>query len=290
MRPARRRIPTRTAVGLAGLVLAACSSGPVASRPSPADPTGATPVTQPVHVRPAPPSGWNVVAGTTRRVPVTSAAVRDVGLYGDEQRALGVVASYLAAGYSAEATGLATGAAPPVAWLSGGVVDHQSPVYPALVAGPDQITWPDGIPSAASGANAAFDLRVVAWSGGSGLLSPWAATSITGPWIASFPSPARPAYLDLGTHGALLAAFMPFAVEYGAAITVAGRVVDEHWDVYSYAELRPGRSGALGLYSPLVHALVWSKVVPSLPSAPSYVHSVLAAAPPPAGAVAVNLD
>ncbi|MHB1845802.1 MAG: hypothetical protein ACYCWW_13325 [Deltaproteobacteria bacterium] len=244
-------------------------------------------MTQPAHVAPAASSGWNVVAGTARRVVLASAVVHEVGLYDDEHEALTTVSSYLDAAFSAP------GQAPDIGssstWLSSATIDKSSPVYPALVAGPDQIVWTNGVPNAADGASVAFDLRVVEWSGGGALLSQWAPVAVAGPWIASLPSPSRPAYLDLSSKGALLAAFMPFAVEYGAAITDGGRVVDEHWDVYSYAELRPGRGGALSLYSPLVHALVWSQVVPSLPSSPSYVHSVVDASPPPAGAVTVSL-
>lgn len=273
-----------------GLVLAACSSGPGKSTPSAADPTAAAPITKPARVAAAAPSGWNVVAGTTRRVALSSAAIHDLGLYDDEREALGVVASYLDAAFGTTAVGRDARDASSPPWLSSGAVDKASPTYPALVSGPDQISWSGGVPSAADGASAAFDLRVVEWAGGGGaLLGRWAPVSFAGPWVASLPSPGRPAYLDLSAHGALVAAFMPFAVEYGAAITDGGRVVDEHWEVYSYAELRLGPSGALQLYSPLVHALVWSKVVTALPSAPSYVHSVTTASPPPAGAVQVNL-
>jgi len=57
------------------------------------------------------------------------------------------------------------------------------------------------------------------------------------------------------------------------------------------AVARPRRGGALGIYSPLVHAFVWSQVVPVLPMSPSYVHSALAVyqQPPPAGVAPVSL-
>jgi hypothetical protein len=220
-------------------------------------------------------------------VVLTSAVVHEVRLYDDEHAALGALSGYLDAAFSAPGPTPSAGAL--LAWLSSAALDKASPAYPALVAGPNQISWRGGIPNASQGASSAFDLRVVAWRGGASLLAQWAPVSISGPWIASLPSPARPAYLDLSSRNDLLAAFVPFAVEYGAAVTVGGRVVDEHWECYSYAELRPASGGVLALYSPLVHALVWSQVVPSLPESPSYVHSVLDASPPPAGAVSVSL-
>ena len=270
-----------------GLLLSACSGGAGQLSPSAANPSPAAPATRPARTVQVAPSGWDVIGGTAHRVVLASPVAHEVALYDDEREALGVLSRYLNSAFGASDS--TPGKESSVAWLSGGLADNKSPVYPALEAGPSQIAWTNGVPNATDGASAAFDLRVVAWHGGSTLLAQWAPVTLSGPWVASLPSPARPAYLDLSSRGALLAAFLPFAVEYGAAITEANRVVDEHWDVYSYAELRPGRGGALSIYSPLVHALVWSKIVPILPSAPSYVHSVLAASPPPAGAVPVTL-
>jgi hypothetical protein len=234
----------------------------------------------------AAPSGWQVVPGTKVVVsfggdgPAHSSAV-----VAAEEAASAFVTRWLSAAW------LAPGRTPSVAaagaWSEEGLIDPASPYREALLAGPESTDWSGSWPEQSDGAGVAFDLRVLLWRGGTSMLGAWGSATLSGPWLADLPSAQRRAYFDLGPNKALLAAFMPYAVELGAGLGTGAAAVAEHWVIAGWAELRPApRTGALSLYSPLARAWVWAERTPSLVEAPSYVTS-MASWSVPAGATAV---